>query len=441
MTTIKFYSGMRTIGGTVIAIESDGHRLMFDFGYVVKPVFDEHLKPRNLTDKLRMQMLPGVDGIFSKSELQHYPLVPYEDSDLTTCFFISHMHLDHMSSLEHIASDIPIHMSNISMNVYNALCDIGEQKTIHNLVGKAFDEPFDFGPFTLTIIPVDHDVPGASGLKVETPDGTITYTGDLRFHGHDTTLSHEFIQKVKNTDVLISEGVTISFIDEDRVLIPNPDIPEGGRTESLLKADFTEILNEYEGVVFFNIYHRNIYRVLNLIDVANENNRIAVLESQTANLISHFTNRQDFMVIRYEKDGPDATLGFDTISTDVIRKEPGRYLMQVSYNNTMELLDLDLEKAVYVHSNGTPLGDYDPAYGRLTLLLEIVNLPFVSLACGGHAHPDQLKYMVESIRPKTLVPYHSFAPQFLTNDTGACVLPEPGDTYVLESGKLVKSNI
>lgn len=436
MTEIKFYSGMRTIGGTVISITYEQHRLIFDFGYVVKPVFDEYLKPRKLTDKLRMQMLPKVEGIFSKEELGDYDVQSCEDSKLETAFFISHMHLDHMSSLEHIGCNIPIFMSSDSKTMYKALVDVGEQKALNNLFGKPFNEPFVHGPFILTILPVDHDVPGASGLMIESPDGTITYTGDIRFHGHDPSLSHKFIEKARNTDVLISEGVTISFIEEDRVLVPNPELPEGARTEQILMADFEAVCQSHTGSVFFNIYHRNIYRILNIIDMANKNNRKPVLEYETAKLISHFTDQSDFLVLDYNIGGYD--LPYKTISPEDISKSKDAFLMQMSYGNTMTLLDMNLEDAAYIHSNGTPLGDYDPAYARLTLLLEMLGLEFISLPCGGHAHPDQLKYMVEAISPKTLVPYHSFAPQHLMNDKGNQILPEPGDRYMLTEGQFTK---
>lgn len=438
MTEIKFYSGMSTIGGTVISITYKQHRLIFDFGYVVKPVFDEYLKPRNLRDKLRMQMLPKVEGVFSKQELGDYDVQSCDDSSLETAFFISHMHLDHMSSLEHIACNIPIFMSSASKTMYEALVDVGEQKPLDNIFGKPFNESFDFGPLSLTIIPVDHDVPGASGLIIQTPDGTITYTGDLRFHGHDPSLSHQFIEKAKGTYILISEGVTISFIEEDRELLPISELPEGARTEQILMKDFEEICNNHTGSVFFNIYHRNIYRILNIIEMAKANNRRPVLEYETAKLISHFTEQKDFLVIDYHNEFGSYDLPYKTILPEDISKDPGAFILQMSYPHTMTLLDMNLENAAYIHSNGTPLGDYDPAYARLTLLLEMVGLEFISLPCGGHAHPDQLKYMVEAISPKTLVPYHSFAPQHLTKDNGNQVLPQPGDLYVLDNGAFTK---
>ena len=42
--------------------------------------------------------------------------------------------------------------------------------------------------------PVDHSILGASAIAVETPEGWVGYTGDIRFHGAQPGLMEEFVQ-------------------------------------------------------------------------------------------------------------------------------------------------------------------------------------------------------------------------------------------------------
>ena len=66
-------------------------------------------------------------------------------------------------------------------------------------------------------MPVDHDAYGACGLIITTPDLTISYTGDIRLHGYRKEDTLNFCKESRNCDVLLIEGVSVSFqeFDED----------------------------------------------------------------------------------------------------------------------------------------------------------------------------------------------------------------------------------
>ena len=50
--------------------------------------------------------------------------------------------------------------------------------------------------------PVDHSILGASAIAVETPDGWVGFTGDMRFHGQQPGLMGEFAQGFSELDLL-----------------------------------------------------------------------------------------------------------------------------------------------------------------------------------------------------------------------------------------------
>lgn len=429
MTKVTFYSGMRTIGGTVIAIEHKDHRLIFDFGYVVNSIFDDVLSPRPgslVTDALRLKALPLVDGIFSKDDLGDFDLGSYEEDHRETAFFISHMHLDHMASIGLLAPEIPIYVSAHSKKLYEGLVVAGDGQPGYkpNLIDKAFNQPFMIGEMKVSLIAIDHDVVGASGLKVETPEGSIVYTGDYRFHGHFPEKMDGFIAATTGSDVLITEGVTVSFVEEDRVLEPIKENPEASRNEYQLIEALASLCKERKGLLCLNLYNRNIHRIEGVLDMVKEVGRTFVLDDSTAKLINYYCHRQDYKILDTD------------ISIEDINANPDKFILQTTYKTTMRLMDLNLEDGLYIHSNGVPLGDFDPSYKRVLALLETLGLEFMAMPCGGHAHPDQLQYMVQAINPKTLVPYHSFAPEKLEVPGKAQVLPEAYSSYELVDGML-----
>ena len=438
MTKITFYKGLRVIGGTVVAVETDRAVCLFDFGFTVADRADEsiRLRPGHIPqDYVRAGMLPAVDGIYEEGAAADLNLVSYHDAAKPHFFLLSHMHIDHMGGLDMQDPDVPVYMTEESRTLYHRLA-VQQELTYRehpNCIGIPGGESFTVEDITVRVQPIDHDCIGACGFWIQTPDGSICYTGDYRFHGYHPDRTTAFAQACRGADLLITEGVTVSSEDVDMLSLPapEPDIP----TEYTLLDETAAICAEAGGLVVINPYNRNVERVHNLVVRLAKQNRRLVLDAVQADYLAAFYPLDPLYVYAETVHGHPVPQGAVLISRQDLLRSPASYLLQLDYKDFYELFDLQPVITNYLHMDGSPLGSYDPSYRKMRLQLDALGIPFRNLGLGGHARPYYLKLMVDTIAPQVLVPLHSQRPeQVNSRNIQQRILPREGQTILLNQG-------
>ena len=91
---------------------------------------------------------------------------------------------------------------------------------------------------------------------------------------------------------------------------------------------------------------------------------------------------------------------------------------------------------MYLHADGIPIGAFDPAYGNMRKIVEKAGFDYVTFFCDnyfGHGYPQQVKYFVDQVNPKVLIPCHSYNPERLLPRDGVQLLPELYKEYTLKN--------
>ena len=434
MAKIKFYNGLKQIGGTFICVETDIARCMFDFGFAMPDFYDSNVNVRRehyQSDYIKMNLLPSADEIYNEKTAEECGLIPAAKSNKKNFFFISHMHIDHMGGLGMLDESIPVYMSQDSKKMYHVLEKNKDYEYgIHkNVIGVDYDEKIRVGDITLTILPIDHDVLGASGCLIETADGTVAYTGDYRFHGYHPDVTAAFANKLKNVDVLITEGVTLSFEEID--ILREEKLQEEKNEYTLLK-DMEENLKHEKKAVVLNPYNRNVERIYHMSQLAKQANRIFVMDVSQANLLHAFYPKEEIHVYKTLDSAQQSNMDYKDVTMEEIRENPGNFLIQLDYKNLYTLLDLNGCISVFCHMDGAPLGSYDVSYEKLSQFLKKFEIPYQYLSLGGHAKPYYIRELIDTINPKVLVPIHSMRPQQVHGrKVKKRLLPEYGDVLQL----------
>ena len=423
-TKITFHNGILTIGGTIIEIAYEDSHIFFDFGSEFNPA--AKVQPTNLQELLDENLVPYLNNIYDPQ----IPLKGYESTEDTfkdTAVFLSHIHLDHSKIVNYLNPQIPLYTLEGTKSLLNTLninndfifpLYTKQSNNTREVIGVKENETIKVGKIKVKVMPVDHDAYGASGLVIETPDLVISYTGDIRLHGYRKDDTLNFCKESENCDVLLIEGVSVSFQE-----FGDPIRPDESENEPELIAKINSIIKSNpKRQMTFNYYITNIERISNIIKT---NPRTVVLDAYSSYVVKDATGYESYY---YQLD--DKEYGLDEkykIDFEELLNDEEKFFWQL---DTLALKHLDKlkEGGIYIHCDASPLGDFDPAYAPFIKNFEDHKIEFVRVSCSGHARPYDLIEIINRIKPKLLVPIHSYRPEKLYNEFGDVLLPEKKQT-------------
>lgn len=461
-TQIVFHAGLRQIGGTVVEVRYGEARLVFDFGSAYRPAqafaeaefFPNGRKP-SLRHLLLLRKLPALDGVYRRRDLHSssYPdgngysdvpsppragkvgksPVPYEEWGGETAVFISHFHLDHTAGLPWLHPKVPIYTSEESLRVWTALVRAGlaEEGAPHDhetVIPMPEERSFRFGDIRFWVLSVDHNVPGASALFLETPDLRLVYSGDLRLHGSNPQKTARFVAEARSfrPDLLLLEGTSLPPEREREAL------PRAPLFESALAKRLAEVAADVRGPVLVHTYVRDAERLLLYVDLAKKLGRRALLGPKAARYLFSLAGRRDFAVLRLPEEEREAEeagllpLPRELPRVDVVDLAASPEAFFVHIPCTYPALPLDLAETggVFFHSDGMPYGPHNPAYGPWREAIEASGFRYEVVHANGHAVPEHLFQIVRAIAPKRLVPVHTYNPERYAEVFPHTFLPE-----------------
>ncbi|MCL5102806.1 MAG: exonuclease [Armatimonadetes bacterium] len=296
--------------------------------------------------------------------------------------------------------------------------------------------------------PVDHSVYGATAWAVETEAGWVVYSGDLRTHGGYGDYTRRFAEEAAklNPIALIIEGTRITS--------------ESDYTEGSVRDACMEVVKRTEGLVVADFGPRNVERLISFLEVAKQTGRELAILPKDAYLLDTMRKAGGVQTVP-PLDGSGMRIYWEYAGSsnkwrDQIREayphlgvtpqdvaaNQDKYICCFSFWDVNELAYLKpVPGSVWIYSSCEAFSEEMrmsserlqewinhfgmQRYGRL-FDSEPHDDPF---HVSGHASGPDLLRIVETIRPKTLIPVHSVHPEIYAERLGdmcRVVMPEKG---------------
>lgn len=474
MTDITFHGGVNDIGGNKFLVESKGTKIFMDFGMSFsqeEKFFSQFLKPRtsnSLNDLFELGILPKIKGLYRRDYAKHMGFGGDEETEIDAVL-LTHAHVDHCAYISYLREDIPIYCSEESKLIMQNFDETGSDQyhtakkrfqVYKNKKGrisratkdrvkvprkiKVFQsgKKFSIDSVGVEPLPVDHSIPGVHAFILNTPEGTIGNTADLRFHGRRKDETEKFVQRCAESDldVLLCEGTRV-------------DAPSS-ITEYDVEDEISRIVNDIKSLTIVGYPIRDLDRLLSFYIAAKNTNRDLVIDMKQAYLLKLFDESPN---LKGKYPGPtDKNIkiyiqrgSWGLIDKDIDLFSERQLLADyrlwqrefLDYPNAVDYRDIQKKQNQYIFYCSDfrlqDLIDVKPAEGSsyIRSLTEPFNTEMETkedqvknwfvhfgvlkredkwhqIHVSGHGDGEQIKYIVENTDAKSLIPIHTLKDEY-----------------------------
>jgi ribonuclease J len=408
----KIHRGTKEIGGSCVEIWTDTTRILVDFGMPLVEKdgseFDfRKYKELDTEELIKQSILPNIEGLYKNSE------------DTIDGVVISHAHQDHYGLINFITKEIKFYLGEAT----HKIIELNNIFTPQNIVIDNYayferEKTFSIGDILITPYWADHSAFDSYSFLIEADGKSIFYSGDFRGHGRKSRVFKWFTHNApQNVDYLLLEGTTIGRGNKP------------SKTEEDVENELIKVFEEKKGINLVYTSGQNIDRLVSIFKACLSTNKILVVDVYVAYIMKELSpyikipnpaiDSEKIKVIfpyytckRLKDSGYEQILfqfKDNKIKKEEIGNHPDQIVMIVRPSMQKDLgkiegidggnLIYSMWEGYMKKSNTKKFIDYLTGRG----------FSIRTIHTSGHADIEALKMIVDAIKPKSIVPIHTFS--------------------------------
>jgi len=365
-----------------------------------------------------------------------------ENQECVRAIVLTHGHEDHIGALPYFLSeiDVPVYGTAFTLALAERRLEEHELETRPRLVKIKPKQIVQIGPFKIEFIHVTHSIVSAVALAITTPLGVIIHTGDFKV---DPTPTDNEMFDLHTLADYGKRGVLLLLSDST-----NADRPGFTESERAVRPRMEEIFNRAERRIVVASFSSSIHRIQLILDLSREyGRRVAVVGRSMVSVteIAHslgLLEIPDDILLR-PQDAMSLPPDKVTVLISGTQGEPMSAMSRVAVDNhkhisvdkgdTVVLSSRIIpgnEKAIFRMIDHMARRGADVLYGSMNPPLHV----------SGHASAEEMKLVLNLVRPRFFMPIHGEYRQLSRHARLAEHLRFSGleDTFIMESGDVLE---
>lgn len=381
---------------------------------------------------------PGIDLI-----LPDYTYI-LENAHKLRGILITHGHEDHTGALPYLLKDldvqVPIYGTKMTLGLIQGKLEEHKVKNAR-LCEIQPGQQIKLGCMTADFFSVNHSIPGAVGIFLQSPAGNVLHTGDF---------------KLDQTPI---DGVTTDFAALARFGKMGVDLMMSDSTNAQSKTftpseaevgkSLRRIISNAKGRVIVASFASHIHRMQQICDAAIENDRKVVVTGRSMVQNTDIARRLGYLHIS-DNDLIDAydLKGYPADRVVIMctgsQGEPLSALARIA-NGEHRTIDIDEGDTVII--SATPVPGNEKAVTRVANSLakigaDVYDKRRAMVHVSGHAGSEELKLVLSIVQPKAFMPVHGEALHLRAHAKLAVATGVPRENvFVVENGETLELSV
>ncbi|NLW23870.1 MAG: ribonuclease J [Clostridia bacterium] len=320
---------------------------------------------------------------------------------------LTHGHEDHIGGLPYVLKElnVPVYGTKLTLGLLEG--KLKEANFVSNAKLNVVKprETISLGSFNIEFIKVSHSIPDSVALGIHTPIGTIVHTGDFKF---DQTPVDGQVADFQRFAELGNKGVLVLLSDSTNVERPGLTL-----SEKTVGQTFDEIFRLAQERIIIATFASNVHRIQQAIDSAYKYNRKVAIAGRSMINVVNIASELGYLTV------PEDTI----IELDEVNDYPRNKVVILTTGSQGEPMSalsrmaMSDHRRVEIEAGDTVIISANPIPGNEKLVsrtidqlfklgAEVIYESVSGIHVSGHASQEELKLMLNLVKPKFFIPVH-----------------------------------
>jgi ribonuclease J len=375
--------GVGEIGKNMYLVEVDGEIFVVDAGLMF---------PEN-------EML-GIDVVI--------PDITYllENKDRVKAIFLTHGHEDHIGALSYVLSKLNVPVYGTKLTLALAKAKLKEQEFKGNAEFHEIhaNSRMKFDSVEVSFFKTNHSIPDSVGICIHTSEGVIVHTGDFKFDQAAGKLYQPEIGKMANIG---EQGVLCLLSDSTEA-----EKPGYTTSEAIVAREMSDTFYNAPGRIIAACFASDINRIQHIFNAAYENGRKVAVLGKRLERIFDIALHMGYLEVHEEL----------IIPVSEVSQFPDNEIVLLTTGDQGEPLEAlqkmakQAHKQINIQPGDTVLIASSPLKGSELFLSKTIDMVYRAganvvssksiIQVSSHGSQEELKFMINLMKPKFFVPVH-----------------------------------
>jgi ribonuclease J len=379
--------------------------------------------------------MPGIDYI-----IPHIGYLKGKEKNIKGVF-ITHGHYDHIGAIPHLMPKLgnpPIFTAALTAGIIKKRQEEYLKAKPLNVKVINFESKINLGNFRIEFFHVNHNIPDVLGLAIYTPEGLIIHTGDFKFDHSPTADKPADIGRIAQ---LGAQNVLALMSDSTGAESPGYSI-----SEQEIQKTLDDIFSKSQGRIIVATFSSLISRVQQIITLSEKYGRKVAIDGYSMRTTVELANKLGYLKIKkgtiikpeQVKNYPDNRISLMCTGA----QGEGKAVLMRIVNKEHRHIQIKKGDSVIFSSSVVPGNERTVQNLKDQLYRQganVIHYKMMDVHAGGHAQIEDLKMMINLIKPKFFIPIHgNYYMLRLHANIAESIGMSPSNTIIAGNGNVIE---